>query len=283
MDIAEIADADVEAVVDLWRRCELTRPWNDPHRDLDLARRSGASVVLVGRIGGAPAASVMVGFDGHRGWLYYLAVAPKHRRRGFGRAMMAAAESWLRTRGAPKMQLMVRETNAGAAGFYRRLGYETQPVVTFGKRLGEGSGTAWSERVASCHCGDLELRCEGEPARVSMCHCLDCQRRTGAPFGVAVFYERGRVRVARGETRAFERPSASGFPVRFHFCPRCGANVFWEPARLPDRVGVALGAFADPGFPAPEQAVWMKDKHVWLSLPGSMTLYELNPPPRPSS
>jgi hypothetical protein len=113
-----------------------------------------------------------------------------------------------------------------------------------------------------------------------MCHCLDCQRRTGSAFSVAVFYERSRVRVESGTPAVYERGSASGFPVRFHFCSRCGANVYWEPARLPDLVGVALGAFADPSFPRPEQSVWTKDKHAWVSLPEGMPAFESNPPPR---
>jgi hypothetical protein len=113
-----------------------------------------------------------------------------------------------------------------------------------------------------------------------MCHCLDCQRRTGSAFSVAVFYERGRVAIESGTSVVFERGSASGFSVRFHFCGRCGSNVYWEPARLPDLVGVALGAFADPSFPAAEQSVWTKDKHAWLSLPEAMATFEVNPPPR---
>jgi hypothetical protein len=100
-----------------------------------------------------------------------------------------------------------------------------------------------------------------------MCHCADCQRRTGSAFSVAVFYERGAVRIVRGETRSFERPSANGFSVKFHFCSACGSNVFWEPSRLPDRIGVAVGAFADPSFRAPDQSVWTKDKHHWVTLP----------------
>ena len=113
-----------------------------------------------------------------------------------------------------------------------------------------------------------------------MCHCLECQRRTGSAFSVAVFYERSSVRVERGTSRVFERGSASGFPVRFHFCGRCGANVYWEPARMPDLLGVALGAFADASFPQPEQSVWTKDKHAWISLPEDMATFESNPPPR---
>jgi hypothetical protein len=78
----------------------------------------------------------------------------------------------------------------------------------------------------------------------------------------------------------FERPSASGFPVAFHFCPECGSNLFWEPRRLPDVIGVALGGFADPAFPAPNQSVWAKDKHAWIALPEDTPEYDGNPSPR---
>ncbi len=133
-----------------------------------------------------------------------------------------------------------------------------------------------SPRSARCHCGDLQLRCEGEPAKVSMCHCLDCQRRTGSAFSVAVFYPVGKVAIG-GETRVFNRPSASGFAVNFHFCPRCGSNVFWRPERMPHLVGVAAGAFGDPDFSAPQQAVWTKDRHAWVTLPDGMPCFEAGP------
>jgi len=135
MIVSEITDADAAGVVDLWRRCDLTRPWNDPHADLARARRTPGSTVLVGHLAGALVASVMVGDDGHRGWVYYLAVAPDVRRGGLGRRMMAAAEDWLWARGCPKIQLMVRGANTAAIGFYERLGLERQEVVTLGKRL----------------------------------------------------------------------------------------------------------------------------------------------------
>ena len=77
----------------------------------------------------------MVGFDGHRGWVYYLAVDPGRRRRGLGRSLMAAAEDWLMVRGAPKLQLMVRSDNEAAVGFYQRLGLERQEVIVLGRRL----------------------------------------------------------------------------------------------------------------------------------------------------
>lgn len=135
VQITELIDMDIEAVIDLWRRCALTRPWNDPVADIECSRRSADSALLIGREAGAIVASVMVGFDGYRGWVYYLAVDPDQQRRGLGRMMMLVAETWLRDRGAPKLQLMVRNGNYTALGFYERLGLERQPVITLGKRL----------------------------------------------------------------------------------------------------------------------------------------------------
>lgn len=126
----------IPSLVALWEDCGLTRPWNDAAADARLALEGPASAILGIRDEGALLGSVMVGFDGHRGWVYYVAVTPGHRRAGLARALMAAAEDWLRERGAPAVRLMVREENAVACGFYRALGYETQQVATLGKRLG---------------------------------------------------------------------------------------------------------------------------------------------------
>ena len=134
-EIATAAPEEGAAVVALWRDCGLTRPWNDPEADFALALASGSSAVLVARAGERLAGSVMVGFDGHRGWVYYLAVSPAARRGGIGRALMAAAEDWLRARGCPKIQFMVREDNDAALGFYAALGMERQKVVTLGRFL----------------------------------------------------------------------------------------------------------------------------------------------------
>jgi ribosomal protein S18 acetylase RimI-like enzyme len=135
--LIEPASADDKAaVVALWHACGLTRPWNDPEADFALAQGGGASTVLVAREEGI-VGSVMVGFDGHRGWVYYLAVSPEQRRTGLGRALMAAAEDWLRARGAPKLQLMVREDNAAALDFYEALGLERQKVAVLGRFLRE--------------------------------------------------------------------------------------------------------------------------------------------------
>ena len=133
LSIADIADADVEAVIALWQRCGLTRPWNDPACDIALARRSVNSTVLVGRADGAIVATAVVGHDGHRGWVYYVAVDPDRRQKGFGRAMMDAAEAWLRAGGVPKLQLLVRRENAQAGAFYQAIGYEEAETIVFAK------------------------------------------------------------------------------------------------------------------------------------------------------
>jgi ribosomal protein S18 acetylase RimI-like enzyme len=126
---------DREEVIALWEGCGLTRPWNDPAADFDRAVEGATSAILLLRDGDALAASVMVGCDGHRGWVYYLAVAPDRQRQGLGRRMMAEAEAWLRAHGAPKIQLMVRDSNDAALAFYEALGLERQPVVTLGRFL----------------------------------------------------------------------------------------------------------------------------------------------------
>jgi ribosomal protein S18 acetylase RimI-like enzyme len=131
--ITDIADADVDDVIALWQRCGLTRPWNDPAGDIALARRNENSTVLVGRADGAIVATAMVGHDGHRGWVYYVAVDPERRQKGFGRAIMDAAESRLRAAGLPKLQLLVRRENSQAGAFYQSIGYEEADTIVFAK------------------------------------------------------------------------------------------------------------------------------------------------------
>ena len=140
MLIREIVSDDIDAVVALWVRCRLTRPWNDPVADIALARQGRNSTILIGYQGPKIVATAMVGCDGHRGWVYYLAVEPALQRNHLGRAMMQAAEAWLVHLGAPKIQLMVRSTNAQAMGFYEQLGYFREETVVWGKRL---DATPW--------------------------------------------------------------------------------------------------------------------------------------------
>jgi hypothetical protein len=133
--VAEITDGDLTDVITLWRRAGLVREWNDPTGDIALARRDGNATVLLGRVDGAAAASVLVGHDGHRGWVYYVSVDPDHRNKGYGRAIMQAAEDWLRARGILKLQLMVRGDNAKVHAFYQSIGYYDQQRTTFAKWL----------------------------------------------------------------------------------------------------------------------------------------------------
>ena len=122
-------------VIALWQRCGLVRPWNDPAADIALARSGGNSDVLVGRADAAIAATVLVGHDGHRGWVYYVAVDPDHQRKNFGRVIMQAAEDWLRARGIEKLQLLVRGDNTQVNAFYESLGYGEQKRVIYAKWL----------------------------------------------------------------------------------------------------------------------------------------------------
>jgi len=135
MTIRAIGDDDVEAVVALWRAAGLTRPWNDPYRDIAFARAAPAADILVRVEGGDVVGAVMVGHDGHRGTVYYLGVAPERVGAGRGRALMTAAEDWLRARGVWKLNLLVRASNAAVVGFYEALGYADQECRVLGKRL----------------------------------------------------------------------------------------------------------------------------------------------------
>ncbi|MDQ8728907.1 GNAT family acetyltransferase [Bradyrhizobium sp. LHD-71] len=133
--IRDITDDDISHVVALWHASGVARPWNDPGRDIAFARRDAHSTVLVGLDGGQIVASAMVGEDGHRGWVYYVAIAPERQRSGLGRTMMQAAEGWLKQRGVWKVQLLVRADNAQAASFYEQLGYSDTRSVCLQKVL----------------------------------------------------------------------------------------------------------------------------------------------------
>jgi ribosomal protein S18 acetylase RimI-like enzyme len=135
LTVKAIEDGDIAEVITLWQRCGSTRAWNDPARDIELARKVANATVLLGRNDGALVASVLVGHDGHRGGVYYVTVDPDHRFKGYGRVIMTAAEDWLRARGVEKLQLMVRGDNAEVHAFYESLGYYDQERVVFAKWL----------------------------------------------------------------------------------------------------------------------------------------------------
>jgi ribosomal protein S18 acetylase RimI-like enzyme len=135
VEIRAFQPNDEAAVVALWHECGLTRPWNDPRADIARKLTEQPELFLVGTVSGEVVATAMAGFDGHRGWVYYLAVSPRHRRQSCGRALMREVERLLVERGCPKLNLMVRSSNAEVVEFYRKLGYVPDDVVSLGRRL----------------------------------------------------------------------------------------------------------------------------------------------------
>jgi ribosomal protein S18 acetylase RimI-like enzyme len=135
MTIRPYREADEQAVIALWRECGLTRPQNDPRKDIRRKLQVSPAWFLVGEQAGRVVATGMVGYEGHRGWINYLAVAPSRQQVGLGRALMDEAERLLRAAGCPKINLQVRSGNAAAVAFYRRIGFAIDDVVSLGKRL----------------------------------------------------------------------------------------------------------------------------------------------------
>ena len=135
--------SDRDQVVALWNACGLTRPWNDPDGDIARAGDTPTSELFVWHQAGRVTGTLMVGYDGHRGWMYYLAADPAQRGKGIARALVSRAENFLRDQGCPKVELMVRTDNVDALGFYDRLGYEAQDVTVRARWLnGGGPGRA---------------------------------------------------------------------------------------------------------------------------------------------
>jgi len=126
---------DENAVVDLWTRCGLVRPTNDPRKDILRKLKVRPDLFLVGLHDGKIVATAMAGYEGHRGWINYLGVSPEHQNKGYGKKIMADAERLLRAEGCAKINLQVRTSNVEALAFYRALGFVQDDVVSFGKRL----------------------------------------------------------------------------------------------------------------------------------------------------
>jgi ribosomal protein S18 acetylase RimI-like enzyme len=136
VEIGELAETEIAAAATLWVEAGLVRPWNDPHADARRALAAPASTILAARDGGQLVGTAMVGHDGHRGWVYYLAVAVDRRGQGIARVLMVAAEAWCEAAGMPRLNLMVRAGNASVLGFYAALGYRQSDVVVLQKDLG---------------------------------------------------------------------------------------------------------------------------------------------------
>lgn len=122
-------------------------------------------------------------------------------------------------------------------------------------------------RRAACSCGQLHVVAEGEPVRISMCHCLACQRRTGSAFGIQARFPAERVRI-EGRSTEYVRSSDSG-DATFHFCPECGATVYYRLSTVSDVIAIPIGAFADPTFPPPTISVYESRRHPWLTVPAA--------------
>lgn len=135
MKIRTFEVRDEAEVIELWRICDLTRPWNDPVRDIERKVAVADDLFLVATIEGVVVGTVMAGYDGHRGWVNYIAVDPRRRGSGLGRALMSEAEVLLRDRGCPKINLQVRTSNPSAIAFYEHLGFAIDDAVSLGKRL----------------------------------------------------------------------------------------------------------------------------------------------------
>ena len=135
MQVRSYRDSDRDDVILLWERCGLVVPWNDPRRDIERKKSIQPDLFLVGTLNGGIVATVMCGYEGHRGWINYLAVSPEHQRKGMGTQIMEAAQSRLASIGCPKENLQVRTSNRAAIAFYEKLGYCLDEVVSLGKRL----------------------------------------------------------------------------------------------------------------------------------------------------
>jgi ribosomal protein S18 acetylase RimI-like enzyme len=127
--------SDQPAVIDLWKDCGLVVPWNDPVKDIERKLKVDPDLFLVGELDGEIVASVMGGYDGHRGWINYLAVSPRHQRKGYGRLIMEAVELAIAQKGCPKINLQIRGSNTDIASFYQSIGYDIENVIGLGKRL----------------------------------------------------------------------------------------------------------------------------------------------------
>jgi ribosomal protein S18 acetylase RimI-like enzyme len=138
--IRTFEEADADAVVALWAACGLVRPWNDPRKDIARKLSVQPELFLVGAAGGRIVATVMAGYEGHRGWINYLAVDPASRRQGFARLIMAAAEDRLRRLGCAKINRQIRRDNPDAIAFYQRLGFAEDAAISMGKRLERDDG-----------------------------------------------------------------------------------------------------------------------------------------------
>ncbi len=140
MQIRNYDSGDESQVIDLWIKCDLVRPWNNPKRDIERKLRIDPDLFLVGILNSKIIATVMGGYEGHRGWINYLAVDPSQQRKRYGTMIMEEIEEKLKAKGAPKINIQIRSTNKSVVDFYKSIGYKIDDVVGMGKRLAEDEG-----------------------------------------------------------------------------------------------------------------------------------------------
>ena len=131
-------------------------------------------------------------------------------------------------------------------------------------------------RIAHCCCGALRAEATGEPALLGACHCIECQRRTGSAFGVSSYFPKEQVHT-EGPSKVYVRSSDSGRKIELHFCPDCGSTVYWHAEFVPDLIGIAFGAFADPSMPWPTVSVWETTRHPWVTFDHGLARFGRQP------
>jgi CheY-like chemotaxis protein len=156
-------------------------------------------------------------------------------------------------------------SDLGAVAFLEKPVSLPDFLATVERVVGKQPRPGPTTRRAACSCGQLTADCEGEPVRVSVCHCLACQRRTGSAFGVQARFLRDQVALG-GRAARCTRVGDSGSSAEFAFCPDCGTTVWWTLSGMPEFVAIAVGAFADPGFPAPGISIYEDRRHPWLTV-----------------
>lgn len=225
-----------------------------------------------------------------RGEIMALYVHPEVWGRGAGRALLSRAVQDLRAGGFAEITLWVLAQNDAALRFYGRCGFGPVPgsdqtfelggrqVQEVQMRLPQGAAVQAASarsRTAACHCGQLRIRVQGEPAMVGVCHCLACQQRTGSVFAALASF--GSPYTVEGAATEYLRAGDQGALFRFRFCPVCGSTVFHTEEGVDGGVGVAVGAFADPDFPPPQVSVYECRRHGWVQLPGGIHRFNTDP------
>lgn len=125
---------------------------------------------------------------------------------------------------------------------------------------------------AKCHCGKVEIICDGKPNAIVMCHCEDCQRRTSSAFNLGAWFDKAKVKIS-GPTKTYSRVEHDGIETTYHFCPDCGTSMFWSMPQNTAAMAVAVGAFATPDFPQPTVSFYENNRHSWVKVPETIGRY----------